>query len=979
MLPPQYEQVELLGSGANANVYRAFDTKKNQWVTFKWAIQALSRHVLFRLRWLQEVMALQKISSAHIVSLLEHGVWQDRPYMVLQYAKETLQEALQRPQTVRTRFRWLAEVLEAISVLHVHGFVHQDINLENILIEKGQAWLTDFSVVRSIDVLRVDSTEVSGTMGWWAPEQQRRDGKWIDARTDIYSWGRMAHHLFQESAIWEYVCDIIAKATAESPVSRFDSAAELRSIFLRRIEHIPESILDMQEHVGVALPAHLDVPIPQINRVKNDHFTLPPIASQSGQILRKEIRDCFEQCLSLQKPSVLVVEDCTQEARDIIDDEVCLLHIHTNAKVISIDYEFFDGVLHQVREWVAPTKESHADTVKRIVQKMLYGRKCNSVQQEKEANSLVLWARRNILVEKEIGLLFFIQRIQEYTQHGPVILLLHHPNIERDGRDGVELCALLLSELFLSLPICMLLSLPKEAHHASIVVGSLCAMGAKSHRFSAPSQETFATLVSKDSALWYQICSGDMHIWRLLRSETCNSSDTYESVIKRALFRMENSVMASTKQLVCALALSKRPIPLYACREYAEELEEALAYPWLEIKGRWILFSNTKAKEFCAQKADNHAARMLADLWRRAEHEDSQERNICWSYSMMFCGSASTAIPILMKTMVQCFAFGRYQLVKEAIEIALRCRLSSSYTKQVQYFELFIEILESNSFGNWSEKIAHATKKEREELLALLLQEKKRGMDWSKLLEDSPKDGAYLVVEAEIARDHGNLVHAISLFQEALGVIEEKSMLWMIILAAKVEISLFLKESEGVEEAVFALLSHARQLASMRSMAYASYVDALFCMSEKRLQESSMRFRHASAMAFLCGQKELWARSLSFLALVLLKQNKEREARVLLERKKDICILQGRSCVEACLELWVLWRNEDIPVPVEGEDLLLWKLQQIIIGSSKVSWKEVSKEVVSSIHPFVPLFLRELPHEVLSLVEKESLLEQISW
>ena len=62
MLPPRFENPVLLGTGANSMVYRAYDSKDNCSVAFKWGLVQLSRHVPFRIRWQQEVFLLQDIS-----------------------------------------------------------------------------------------------------------------------------------------------------------------------------------------------------------------------------------------------------------------------------------------------------------------------------------------------------------------------------------------------------------------------------------------------------------------------------------------------------------------------------------------------------------------------------------------------------------------------------------------------------------------------------------------------------------------------------------------------------------------------------------------------------------------------------------------------------------------------------------------------------------------------------------------------------
>ena len=86
------------------------------------------------------------------------------------------------------------DVCRGLAALHDAGFVHRDINPNNVILtENGTAIIIDYGIVRSFTSPKSSDTQIMGTSNYAAPEQfgfQQSDDK-----TDIYALGVMLNVL----------------------------------------------------------------------------------------------------------------------------------------------------------------------------------------------------------------------------------------------------------------------------------------------------------------------------------------------------------------------------------------------------------------------------------------------------------------------------------------------------------------------------------------------------------------------------------------------------------------------------------------------------------------------------------------------------------------------------------------------------------------------------------------------------------------
>jgi len=120
--------------------------------------------------------------------------------MALEYVEgRNLREFLEKkgPPDVKLGLRIIGQVAAALQQSSELGIVHRDIKPENVLINrKGEVKVTDFGLSRHFkqDSSLTDSRIAMGTPLYMSPEQV--EGKTVDHRSDIYSFGVTCYHLF---------------------------------------------------------------------------------------------------------------------------------------------------------------------------------------------------------------------------------------------------------------------------------------------------------------------------------------------------------------------------------------------------------------------------------------------------------------------------------------------------------------------------------------------------------------------------------------------------------------------------------------------------------------------------------------------------------------------------------------------------------------------------------------------------------------
>jgi serine/threonine protein kinase len=154
---------------------------------------------LARERFLREAEIAANLHHPAIVTIFDFGEQGGVPYLVQEFLTgEDLAQKIARGAQgdVPGRIRWLITVAEGLRFAHSRGVVHRDIKPSNVrVLEDGSIRLMDFGIAKVLDAgQQLTGTNVSmGTSGYVSPEQL--EGREIDHRADIFSFGVMAYEL----------------------------------------------------------------------------------------------------------------------------------------------------------------------------------------------------------------------------------------------------------------------------------------------------------------------------------------------------------------------------------------------------------------------------------------------------------------------------------------------------------------------------------------------------------------------------------------------------------------------------------------------------------------------------------------------------------------------------------------------------------------------------------------------------------------
>lgn len=275
----RYLICRLLGKGAQARVYLAYDTRLRQWRAAKVLAPNFLDDEHVRARFEQEARAMAKLSHPSLLRVVDIDQDGRTPFMIMELARGgAVTDWIKRhgPVPPVLACRVTQRACDGLGHAHMTGVIHRDVKPHNLLIrEDGSVVLTDFGIAHvEEDEHHLTATgTIMGTFAFMAPEQ-RSDAKSVDARADVYSLGATLYTMltgrtspelfFAESrdnlldGVPEALRPIILTACRYEREQRFANMADFHAAIERKIQKLPKD--PGSPHLATALLSLPDAP-----------------------------------------------------------------------------------------------------------------------------------------------------------------------------------------------------------------------------------------------------------------------------------------------------------------------------------------------------------------------------------------------------------------------------------------------------------------------------------------------------------------------------------------------------------------------------------------------------------------------------------------------------------------------------------------------------------------------------------------------
>lgn len=313
----KYRIQKEIASGSFGRVYLADDTSRSDYPV---AIKLMHMAHLTSLHesnsFLQEAQLLTLLRHPYIIPVLDLGIEEEIPYLVMEYAQngslyDRLKEIAPRPLLIKDVLTMLDQVGTALQYAHQQNVIHRDLKPANILFNaQGDALLADFGIATMLSN-SIKSGTVVGTPYYMAPERFRGT---ISKESDQYALGCIAYQAMTGCLPFDSL-DFIAlgfKHLSETPIPPSElnrlipltvEAAILKAMAKERTQRFPDirSFLDALKGTlpstdSVLAPLTITGTIPSVAQPRlsegNDSTVLPyphieeqgqPVLSKSGQ------------------------------------------------------------------------------------------------------------------------------------------------------------------------------------------------------------------------------------------------------------------------------------------------------------------------------------------------------------------------------------------------------------------------------------------------------------------------------------------------------------------------------------------------------------------------------------------------------------------------------------------------------------------------------------------------------------------------
>lgn len=199
-----------VGEGGMGVVYKARDTRLDRLVAIKLMPDGKFADADRRARFIQEAKAASALNHPNIVTIHEISEAAGRVYIVMELIDgKPLNELIPRNgMKLLDGLRIAVQAADALTAAHAAHIVHRDLKPGNIMVDgNGRVKILDFGLAKlaakplaatdetlTVGAALTEEGVIVGSAPYMSPEQA--EGKQVDARSDIFSFGSVLYELF---------------------------------------------------------------------------------------------------------------------------------------------------------------------------------------------------------------------------------------------------------------------------------------------------------------------------------------------------------------------------------------------------------------------------------------------------------------------------------------------------------------------------------------------------------------------------------------------------------------------------------------------------------------------------------------------------------------------------------------------------------------------------------------------------------------
>jgi predicted ATPase len=324
-----YRLIQLLGRGNYASVYLGQHIHLNTQAAIKVLYRQLASQDAEG--FLNEARALAHLRHPHIVQVLDCGVEDTTPFLVMDYAPGGNLRELHPKGTqlsLDTIVSYVIQLAEVLQYAHQKKLIHRDIKPENMLLGcHNEVLLSDFGIaIKAQSSRKPQAQDMAGTIAYMAPEQL--EGKPLPASDQyalgivVYEWfcgDRPFHGTFAElysqhlslsppplyekiPAIPTAVEHVVLKALAKDPQERFTSVLA----FAAALEEVSKAELSGRTHSVLASDSPRDHPAEAEHRSGQLNVRFHNLPAPLTPLVGRE-QEVAAVCALLRHPEVRLV------------------------------------------------------------------------------------------------------------------------------------------------------------------------------------------------------------------------------------------------------------------------------------------------------------------------------------------------------------------------------------------------------------------------------------------------------------------------------------------------------------------------------------------------------------------------------------------------------------------------------------------------------------------------------------------------